>query len=254
MILGELVRICLISNASVYTDAVLHSLLGYPEFEIAALVKCTAVTGTANDWPAYRRLLARSGILYAGYLGAVTKPGYRLPHLPKWQSMRVWSHSLSRPVLPTNTVSAPDTLEFIEHCQPDIILTAHLGQILRPAFYERFAGKTFNIHPGKLPMFKGPDPVFHGLLQKEKSFAISLHESILEIDAGKVLAEKTITAKKPTLFRTNLELFQCAGELMASHFLGKNDCLPMADERLATYHSWPTNGEVLKFLAQGNRL
>ncbi|SDQ22246.1 formyltransferase family protein [Pseudovibrio sp. Tun.PSC04-5.I4] len=247
-------RICLVSNASVYTDAVLHSLLAYPEFEIAALVKCTAVTGTANDWPAYRRLLARSGILYAGYLGAVTKPRYRLPHLPNWRSMRVWSHSLSRPVLPTTDVSAPDTLNFIEHSQPDIILTAHLGQILRPAFYERFAGKTVNIHPGKLPVFKGPDPVFHGLLEKEKSFSVSLHESILEIDAGKVLAEKTISLKRRSLFRTNLELFRSAGELMASHFLGKNDCQPFADERPAAYHSWPTNGEVLKFLARGNRL
>ncbi|WP_208991269.1 hypothetical protein [Pseudovibrio sp. Tun.PSC04-5.I4] len=36
-------RICLISNASVYADAVLHSLLAYPELEISGLVECTAL-------------------------------------------------------------------------------------------------------------------------------------------------------------------------------------------------------------------
>ncbi|WP_208991268.1 formyltransferase family protein [Pseudovibrio sp. Tun.PSC04-5.I4] len=158
------------------------------------------------------------------------------------------------PNLATTNISTPETLDFIEQCTPDIILTAHLGQILQPAFYELFAGQTFNIHPGKLPVFKGPDPVFHALLEKEKLFTISLHESIRQIDAGKVLAEKTIQPERQTLFRTNLELFKFAGELIASHFLSKDDCLPVPENRPANYRSWPTNSEILKFLAAGNRL
>lgn len=246
-------RICLISNTSVYTDAALHSLLGYPEFEICGLVKCAAVVGNRNDWRAYKDLVLRSGPLYAAYLGAVTKPAYRMPHVPRWQSMRIWAHSLQCPVQRTNDVSAVQTLEFIERCKSDLILTVHLGQILRGPFFERFSGMTYNIHPGKLPLYKGPDPVFHGIMENEKAFTVSLHESIQRIDAGKVLAETTVVPKKRTLFRTNLELFSNTGKLVASHFLGTNDCPPAPDDQPGRYHSWPTQLEVLKFLARGNR-
>ena len=247
-------QICLVSNASVYTDAALHSLLAYPEIEICGLVKCTAVTGKRDDWRAYKDLILRSGLLYAGYLGAVTKPAYRLPHVPKWQSMRTWAHNLQCPVLPTNDVSAPKTLDFIETCKPDLILTVHLGQILHKAFYDRFSGKTYNIHPGKLPIYKGPDPVFHAIMEGEQAFTVSLHESIQKVDAGKVLAETTVTPKKKTLFRTNLELFSNTGKLVASHFLIVNDCPPSPHDRAARYHSWPSNRDTLKFLARGYRL
>ncbi|SFK47444.1 Formyl transferase [Pseudovibrio ascidiaceicola] len=247
-------QICLVSNASVYTDAALHSLLAYPEIQICGLVKCTAVAGKRNDWRAYKDLFLRSGPLYAGYLGAVTKPAYRMPHVPKWKSMRTWARSLQCPVLPTNDASAPQTLDFIECCKPDLILTVHLGQILNAAFYERFADKTYNIHPGKLPIYKGPDPVFHAILENEQAFTLSLHESIQKIDAGKVLAETTVVPEKRTLFRTNLDLFRKTGKLVASHFLGKNDCPPAPDDRAPRYRSWPSNGDVLRFLARGNRL
>ncbi len=247
-------RICLISNASVYTDAALHSLLAYPEFEICGLVKCAAVVGKRSDWRAYKDLLLRSGPLYAGYLGAVTKPAYRMPHVPRWQSMRIWAHSLQCPVQRTNDVSSVRTLDFIEGCKPDLILTVHLGQILRGAFYERFSGRTYNIHPGKLPRYKGPDPVFHGIMENEKAFTVSLHESIQRIDAGKVLAETTVVPKKRTLFRTNLELFSKTGKLVASHFLGTNECPPAPDDRVSRYYGWPTHLDVLKYLARGNRL
>ncbi|AEV39807.1 Methionyl-tRNA formyltransferase-like protein (plasmid) [Pseudovibrio sp. FO-BEG1] len=247
-------QICLISNASVYTDAALHSLLAHPEIKIAGLVKCTSVVGKRDDWRAYKDLILRSGPLYAGYLGAITKPAYRLPHVPKWKSMSVWAHSLQCPILHTTDVSAPQTLDFIESCQPDITLTVHLGQILNAAFYERFAGKTYNIHPGKLPIYKGPDPVFHAIMENEQAFTVSLHESIQRIDAGKVLAETTVVPVRRTLFRTNLELFSKAGQLVGSHFLGKNDCMPVPDDRAPRYRSWPTNGEVLRFLARGHRL
>ncbi len=247
-------RICLISSESVYTDAALHALLGFHEIKITGLVQCTAVAGTQSNWRAYKNLITRSGLLYAGYLGAVTSPALRLPHVPRWQRMGVWANSLRCPFLATNTISAPQTLDFIEGSDADIVLTVHLGQILRDAFYERFSGRTYNIHPGRLPSYRGPDPVFHAIMNKERTFTVSLHESIRRIDAGQVLAEKTIKPEKKTLFRTNLELFRQTGQLVSSQFLGSRDCLPKSEERPAHYFGWPTTGETLKFLATGNRL
>ncbi|KZL16185.1 Phosphoribosylglycinamide formyltransferase [Pseudovibrio axinellae] len=247
-------QICLISSASVYTDAALHSLLRHPDIKITSLVECTAIDGTQGNWRAYKKLISRSGPIYTGYLGAVTKPACRLPHVPKWKAMPVWSHSLNCPILRTNDVSSKTTLDFLEGCKPDIFLSVHLGQILRVKFYERFGGKTYNIHPGKLPIFKGPDPVFDAIMDDEKSFTVSLHESIQKIDSGLVLAEQRIVPQKRTLFRTNLELFSKTGNLVASHFLNKSDCLPTEDDRPARYRSWPTNRDVLKFLGRGNRL
>jgi folate-dependent phosphoribosylglycinamide formyltransferase PurN len=48
---------------------------------------------------------------------------------------------------------------------------------------------TINVHPGKLPIFKGKDPHLQALKARVTQTAVTIHEVSEEIDSGKILVE-----------------------------------------------------------------
>ena len=76
--------------------------------------------------------------------------------------------------------------QFLKRTQTDYFLLSCYPQKL-PTEICSLARHCLNIHPSKLPAFKGPDPIFWQLLAGETQTGVSVHKVTEVIDAGDVL-------------------------------------------------------------------
>lgn len=78
-----------------------------------------------------------------------------------------------------------------------VCLLAGYDQLLRPAFFAAFAGRTINIHPSLLPAHGGKGmmgaAVHRAVLEAgETETGATIHEVTAELDAGPILAQARI--------------------------------------------------------------
>ena len=74
----------------------------------------------------------------------------------------------------------------------DLILLAGYMQILRSPMLEHFKNKIINIHPSLLPKYPGLDVQKRTLEAGDKVAGCTVHLVNEEIDAGKILGQKTV--------------------------------------------------------------
>ena len=77
-----------------------------------------------------------------------------------------------------------------------LILVCDFPHILPKEFFSKFKF-CINIHPSLLPMYRGPNPIIWGLLDKSYAFGITLHLIDEGIDTGDIICKREI--KKPLL-------------------------------------------------------
>lgn len=98
----------------------------------------------------------------------------------------------------TNNISIeeehnPEQLyEWIEKQQTDFIFIFGYKNLIDIKRLGTFANKTFNIHPGKLPEYRGPNPVFWQIKNGEKSIGLTIHLLSSKLDAGPIVWHKEI--------------------------------------------------------------
>ncbi|ETW99164.1 MAG: hypothetical protein ETSY2_41405 [Candidatus Entotheonella gemina] len=83
----------------------------------------------------------------------------------------------------------------LQELQVDVVFICGFHHILRRTFFEQFS-YCINIHPSLLPSYRGPEPIIWGLLDRAKSFGITLHEVDEGIDTGDIVAQSEIRPPK----------------------------------------------------------
>ena len=81
---------------------------------------------------------------------------------------------------------------WLRELQPDVLLTTSFPYRLPPEILRVPRLGAFNIHGGKLPEYRGPQPVFWEILNRETEGAVTLHRMDEEFDHGAVIAAQTI--------------------------------------------------------------
>jgi phosphoribosylglycinamide formyltransferase 1 len=79
----------------------------------------------------------------------------------------------------------------------ELALLAGYDQVLRPAFFEAFGGRTVNVHPSLLPSHGGAGmvglAVHRSVLSAgEPETGVTVHEVTQEVDAGPILAQARV--------------------------------------------------------------
>jgi phosphoribosylglycinamide formyltransferase 1 len=79
----------------------------------------------------------------------------------------------------------------------ELALLAGYDQVLRPAFFTAFAGRTINIHPSLLPAHGGRGmlglAVHRSVLEAgDRETGVTIHEVTPELDAGPILAQARV--------------------------------------------------------------
>lgn len=97
------------------------------------------------------------------------------------------------PVFEANRTDVADNLsKWLGELRPDALLAFNFPYLLPPEVLRVPRLGAFNIHTGKLPEYRGPQPVFWQMLNRETEGAATLHRMDEEFDRGAIIASQTI--------------------------------------------------------------
>lgn len=108
-----------------------------------------------------------------------------------------------------------DFLQSMRELKPDIIVTAAYGQILSDEFLVIPSIATINIHPSKIPQYRGATPVPAALLDGLKSTAVTILFTVKKLDAGNIILQKDFEiGLNETAGVLTKRLFAASGEML----------------------------------------
>lgn len=80
----------------------------------------------------------------------------------------------------------------IDDYQPDLVVLAGFMRILTPEFVEHYAGKMLNIHPSRLPLYKGLNTHQRALDAGDEVHGASVHFVTPDLDGGPVILQSEL--------------------------------------------------------------
>ena len=90
----------------------------------------------------------------------------------------------------TGSACADEVLYELSCIQPDVLYSVYHRVILSEDILAIPRLGAVNIHPGRLPSYRGPTPTAWALLNGETSFGITIHEMDAGIDTGDILFQE----------------------------------------------------------------
>jgi methionyl-tRNA formyltransferase len=125
----------------------------------------------------------------------------------------------------------------------DILLVACFPFKLPKTLWQLERIACWNLHPSLLPKYRGPAPVYWQLCNRESNTGVTLHEVSERLDAGSIVAQKSLpmsistsaSALEERLAECGVDLFL---EALAHHRRGSLTAIPQ-DEVTASYFSHP---------------
>lgn len=90
---------------------------------------------------------------------------------------------------PTRAAAEHSMSLIIDTYNPDYIVCAGYMKILGNDFVNKYSGKILNIHPSKLPKYKGLNALQQALDNNEKEIGVSVHYVDESLDGGRILKQ-----------------------------------------------------------------
>ena len=174
-------------------------------------------------------------------VGVVTQPdrpagrGKQLRPSP----VKLTAEAANIPVYQPKSLRSEAAAQPLRDWQPDIIVVAAFGQILRPHVLELPPHGCLNIHASLLPRWRGASPIQHAILAGDAETGVCLMQMDVGLDTGPVFACMP-TPISPTETAASLHdrLAQLGANLLQVHLdnivAGKLGATPQNDE-LSTY-------------------
>jgi methionyl-tRNA formyltransferase len=173
-------------------------------------------------------------------VGVVTQPdrpagrGRRLASPPVKQA----AQRLGIPVLQPPRLRAPEAAAALAAWQPDLIVVAAFGQILRPDVLALPAYGCLNVHASLLPRWRGASPVPAAIRAGDSDTGITVMQMDAGMDTGGILAQASLPVDAAdTGASLTARLAQLGASLLLDTLPGylRGDLLPAAqDENRAT--------------------
>ena len=174
-------------------------------------------------------------------VGVVTQPdrpagrGKQLRPSP----VKLTAQAANLPVYQPKSLRSEEAAQPLRDWQPDIIVVAAFGQILRPHVLNLPPHGCLNIHASLLPRWRGASPIQHAILAGDAETGVCLMQMDIGLDTGPVYACMP-TPISPTETAASLHdrLAELGANLLAVHLdsivAGKLTATPQDDER-STY-------------------
>ena len=151
------------------------------------------------------------------------------------------------PALELRRLDDPRTVAALAGFAPDVICVACFSRKIPTALLRLPRLGCLNVHPSLLPVNRGPDPLFWTFHTGESDTGVTIHVMDEGLDSGPIVLQRALPVPEGI---TEAELEQsCAttgGALLveAIRGLAEGRLAPQPqDERLATYHSWPSEDD-----------
>ena len=154
-------------------------------------------------------------------------------------------------------VNDPAFINRLSSLDPDIIVSSQT-QIFSESLLRIPKIACLNCHPAKLPKYRGLNPVFAAMMNREESIGATVHTMTTKIDKGAIVCQKEFATSKEYSLMDNYSLVH---ELLTDVIIESLDLLekksiydfPMISED-TPYFKRPSFEEVKKFRASGFRI
>jgi len=99
---------------------------------------------------------------------------------------------LGVPLARRDDPSAPDLVAQLVALPTDLLLVAGCARVLGPELLAVPRVGALNFHPGKLPAYRGKEPLFWAILRGEPLVAVTVHHLTGDVDGGPVLFQRAV--------------------------------------------------------------
>ncbi|MDR0614639.1 MAG: methionyl-tRNA formyltransferase [Lactobacillales bacterium] len=136
-------------------------------------------------------------------------------------------------------IASPAEVDKILDLNPDLIVTAAFGQFLPEKLFKTPKFGAINVHASLLPKYRGGAPVHYAIINGESKTGITIMMMAKKMDAGDIIAQKTLSITKKDNVGTMFEKLSLLGrdlllETLPAYLEGKIKLLPQ-NEDAATF-------------------
>ena len=217
-------------------------------------------------WSRVARLVAKSGgdyvasmamaRLWHGARGTVERCAKRPLALRRSLSVNEAARALGAELWTTPSIGSRDAIERLRRFAPDVLCAIFFNQIVPQELIDLPRLGALNLHPSRLPWYRGVSPCFWVLARGEPDTGVTLHRLTARIDQGPILAQRSLQVLErdsvDSLYR------RCAvegGELLAQFISEPTRWIELGaePEGESSYHSTITRAAVRSLRAQGRK-
>jgi len=157
--------------------------------------------------PTFRKLLSKPDVRVVGLVTQPDKPTGRPGGSTRQTGtgLTQLARAAQVPVLQPEQMNHPEAVAALAALQPDLLVVAAYGQILKPAVIDLPRHGAINVHASLLPKYRGASPVARAIQQGEVETGVTIIRIRPGLDAGEMLAKVA----------TPIGLHETTGELEA---------------------------------------
>jgi methionyl-tRNA formyltransferase len=174
-------------------------------------------------------------------VGVVTQPdrasgrGRELKSPP----VKLLVQKLDVPIIQPEKLRMPEAMEQLRAWNPDLIVVAAFGQILRKDVLELPRYGCINVHASLLPRWRGAAPINAAILQGDEETGVTIMKMDVGLDTGPMLAQRAIRLTREDTAGSVTETLSHLGadlliETLPDYLSGRIQPVPQPDEG-ATY-------------------
>jgi methionyl-tRNA formyltransferase len=134
--------------------------------------------------------------------------------------VKVLALEASLPVYQPPSLLPPEAADPIRDWQPEVIVVAAYGQILRPHVLELPPRGCINVHASLLPRWRGASPIHHAILAGDPETGISLMQMDEGLDTGPVYVQEAIPIRPGETAASLHDRLSDLGADMVRRYLG----------------------------------
>lgn len=170
-------------------------------------------------------------------VGVVTQPdrasgrGRELKPPP----VKVLAQELELPVIQPEKLRQPEAIEQLRFWNPDLIVVAAFGQILKKdvLYLPRFG--CLNVHASLLPRWRGAAPINAAILYGDEETGITIMKMDVGLDTGPILTQRSIRLTRDDTAGSVFEKLSHLGadlliETLPGYLTGKIQLIPQPEE------------------------
>jgi methionyl-tRNA formyltransferase len=174
-------------------------------------------------------------------VGVVTQPdrpagrGRKMVESP----VKQFAREAGLPVIQPQKLREPEVQSQLKNWNPDLIVVAAFGQILRPAVLDLPPHGCLNVHASLLPRHRGAAPIPAAIIAGDDKTGVTIMQMDVGLDTGPLLAQRRETIRPDDTTLTLSERLSGLGarlliEVLPDYLAGKLAAQPQ-DEAYATY-------------------
>jgi methionyl-tRNA formyltransferase len=142
---------------------------------------------------------------------------------------------LNIPVIQPEKLHAPEAMDQLRKWNPDLIVVAAFGQILKPDVLNLPRFGCLNVHASLLPRWRGAAPIQAAILHGDEETGVTIMQMDAGLDTGPILAQRALRLTRDDTAGSVLESLSHLGadlliESLPDYFSGKLQPKPQPED------------------------